>query len=646
MFDLVRKHSKIMMVLMFLLIIPAFVLVGVDGYRRLNADGATVAKVASRSITQAQWDASHKNEVDRLRASMPGLDAKVLESPEARFETLERLVREEVLEEALQDSRLGISDARLAKELQQNPTIAALRKPDGQLDVERYRQLVASQGLTPEGFEANVRHSISVRQVEGGLTGSSFAPKGVADLALNAFFQRREVQLARYKPEDYAEKITLSDAEIEAFYQANTALFQAPETVDVEYLVLDLDAIKKTLSISDADLKAYFDQNSARLQSKEERRASHILINAPKEMKASERQKAKEVAQQLLVKVLEKPATFAAMASKFSQDSGSAAKGGDLDFFARGAMVKPFEDAVFSMRKGEISKIVESDFGYHIIMLTDVKTPAQPTFESVKTTLEGELKTQQAQRKFAELAEVFSNGAYEQSDSLKPLAERLHLDIKTATGLEQKASPGTSGVLANPKLLAAIFSSDALDKKHNTEAVEIAPNQLATARITAHSPARTLALDVVRGKAKARLLTNRALELAKKEGQSALAKWKTTSTTTPLQESVLVSRDKGQTITGTLLDAIMGADSQTLPAWVGVDLDTQGYAVARIDKVLSRTEPANEAAAQERAQITKWLASAESQAYLETLKKRFKVQLKVAKPSSTAAAHADAPNAQ
>ncbi len=646
MFDLVRKHSKIMMVLMFLLIIPAFVLVGVDGYRRLNADGATVAKVASRSITQAQWDASHKNEVDRLRASMPGLDAKLLESPEARFETLERLVREAVLEEALQDSRLGISDARLAKELQQNPTIAALRKPDGQLDVERYRQLVASQGLTPEGFEANVRHSISVRQVEGGLTGSSFAPKGVADLALNAFFQRREVQLARYKPEDYAEKITLSDAEIEAFYQANTALFQAPETVDIEYLVLDLDAIKKTLSISDADLKAYFDQNSARLQNKEERRASHILINAPKEMKASERQKAKEVAQQLLVKVLEKPATFAAMASKFSQDSGSAAKGGDLDFFARGAMVKPFEDAVFSMRKGEISKIVESDFGYHIIMLTDVKTPAQPTFESVKTTLEGELKTQQAQRKFAELAEVFSNGAYEQSDSLKPLAERLHLDIKTATGLEQKASPGASGVLANPKLLAAIFSSDALDKQHNTEAVEIAPNQLATARITAHSPARTLALDLVRGKAKARLLTNRALELAKKEGQSALAKWKTTSTTTPLQESMLVSRDKGQTISGTLLDAIMGADSQTLPAWVGVDLGTQGYAVARIDKVLPRTEPVNEAAVQERAQITKWLASAESQAYLETLKKRFKVQIKVAKPASTVAAHADAPNAQ
>lgn len=637
MFDFVRKHTKVMMVLMFLLIIPAFVLVGLDGYRRMSGDGATVAKVASRSITQAQWDAAHKNEVDRMRASMPGLDAKVLESPQARYETLERLVREAVIEEAATDSHLNISDARLAQELQKIPAIAALRKPDGQLDMERYSQLVATQGLTPDGFEARMRHDVSVRQVQAGLMASAFAPKGVADMALNAFFERREVQITRFRPGDFADKITPTDSDIDAFYKANSAMFQAPETVDIEYLVLDLDAVKKSISVSEADLRTYFEQNAATLDAKEERRASHILINAPKDMKAAERQKAREVAQQLLVKVLEKPDTFAATASKYSQDTGSAAKGGDLDYFGRGAMVKPFEDAVFAMRKGEISKLVESDFGFHIIKLTDIRTPPKATFESVRAKLEDELKAQQAQRKFAEIAETFSNGAYEQSDSLKPLAQRLKLDIKTATGLQRSPAPGTTGVLANPKLLAAIFGPDALDKKHNTEAVETASNQLVTARVTAHAPAHTLALADVRPQVKARLLLSRSTEMAKTQGAESLAQWKAKPDAAVLKEAATVSRDRGQTITGPLLEALMGADAQTLPAWVGVDLGAQGYAVARINKVLPRDEPAATVAAQERTQFAQWLASAESQAYLEVLKARFKVQIKVPRPATAVA---------
>ncbi len=638
MFDFVRKHTKIMMVLMFLLIIPAFVLVGLDGYNRMRDDGATVAKVASRSITQAQWDAAHKNEVDRLRASMPGLDAKMLESPQARYETLERLVREVVLEEALADAHLHISDARLAQELQKIPAIAALRKPDGQLDMERYSQLVASQGLTPDGFEARMRQDISVRQVQGGLTGSAFAPKGVADMALNAFFEHRDVQIARFKPSDFAEKITLTDADIDAFYKANSAMFQAPETVDVEYLVLDLDAVKKSITVAEADVRTYFEQNTATLDAKEERRASHILINAPKDMKAAERQKAREVAQQLLVKVLEKPDTFAATATKFSQDTGSAAKGGDLEFFGRGAMVKPFEDAVFAMRKGEISKLVESDFGYHIIKLTDIRTPPKATFESVRSKLEDEIKTQQAQRKFAEVAETFSNGAYEQPEALKPLAQRLKLDIQTASGLQRTPQPGASGVLANPKLLAAIFGPDALDKKHNTEALETASNQLVTARVTAHTPARTLPLADVRAQVKARLLLSRSTEMAKAQGASSLAAWKASPDSASFKETVTVSRDRGQAITGPLLDALMGADAQTLPAWVGVDLGAQGYSVARINKVLPREAPAANVAVQERMQFAQWLASAEAQAYLEVLKSRFKVQIKVPRPSTALAA--------
>ena len=636
MFDFVRKHTKVMMFLMFLLIIPAFVLVGVDGFKSLDDGGAAVAKVAGQSITQGEWDNAHKNEVDRLRASMPNLDAKMLESPEARYVTLERLVRERVLSEAAKSAHLNTSDARLARELQQNPTIAGLRKADGTLDIERYRQLAASQGLTPEGFESRVRTDLSVRQVESGIVDTAFSPAALADISLNAFFEKRDVQIVRFSPADFATKVNPTDAELETFYQANQALFQAPESASVEYLVLDIDAIKKTLSIAEADVKSYYDQNVARLSGTEERRASHILINAPKGMPEAEREKAKQRASGLLDQVRKAPDTFAETARKNSQDSGSAVNGGDLDFFARGAMVKPFEDAAFAMKKGDISGVIESDFGFHIIRLTDIKTPKQRSFEELRAGLEAELKTQQAQRKFAEVAEIFTNGVYEQSDSLKPMADKLKLELKSVANLQRVPSPSVAGVLANAKFLTALFSADSVEKKRNTEAIEIAPNQLAAGRVIQYAAARTLPLAEVRASVRDRLVASRSVELAKKEGAEKLAAWKQNAASATLPAAVVVSREPGQVVKGPLLNAILRTDASSLPAWSGVDLGAQGYAVFRVNQVMPRTVPAEAAAQQERVQFTKWLSSAENQAYYAVLKERFNVQIKVTRPASNA----------
>ena len=636
MFDFVRQHTKVLMSLMFLLIIPAFVLVGVDGFSNVNNGGTTVAKVASHSISQQEWDFAHQNEVDRIRASMPTVDVNLLESPQTRYATLERLVRERVMSEAAQDAHLTTSDARLARELQQNPTIAGLRKPDGTLDMERYRQLAASQGLTPEGFEARVRADLSVRQIEAGVASTAFSVPSLSNTSLNAFFEKREVQIARFMAVDFANQINPTDAEQEAFYQANQALFQAPETANVEYLVLDLESVKKSITINEADLKTYYEQNVSRFSSKEQRRASHILINAPAEMPASERAKAKERAIALLAEVRAKPTTFADSARKHSQDPGSAPSGGDLDFFARGAMVKPFEDAVFAMNKGDISDVVESDFGFHIIRLTDIKAPKQPTFDELRKGLEADLKNQQAQRKYAELAESFTNAVYEQSDSLKSIAELLKLELKTASNLQRTSAPNATGILGNPKFLAAVFSSDAVDKKRNTEALELGPNQLVSARISQHTPARILPLAEVRANVRARLVASRSAELAKQEGMSKLAAWKSNSSAVGLPAPVTVSREAGQAITRQVLDAVLRADSSSLPAWVGVDLGGQGYAVARINKVLPRTAPSAEVAQQERIQYAQLLANAESDAYYQLLKDRYKVQMKVARPSSSA----------
>jgi len=634
MFDFVRKHTKVMMFLMFLLIIPAFVLVGIDGFKSMKASGDAVATVGSHSITQGEWDAAHKDEVDRLRASVPNLDAKLLDSPEARFVTLERLVRERVLTEAVQDAHLNTTDARLARELQQSPTIAALRRPDGSLDIERYRQLAANQGLTTDGFEARVRSQLSARQVESGLTSTAFSPAALSDVSLNAFYERREAQISPFNPADYASKVSPSDAEIEAFYNANAPLFQTPESANIEYVVLDLDTVKKSITLNEADVKSYYEQNVDRLSGKEERRASHILINAPKDMPADDRKKARERADALLEQVRKAPDSFADAARKNSQDTGSAPNGGDLDFFGRGAMVKPFEDAAFALKKGDISDVVESEFGFHIIKVTDIKAPKQRSFEELRAGIESDLKGQQAQRKFAETAEAFTNGVYEQSDSLKPVAERLKLEVKTASNLQRKGAPGATGVLANPKFLAAVFSADSLEKKRNTEAIEVGANQLAAARIVQYTPASTRPLADVRASVKDRLVASQAAVLAKKDGMEKLAAWKTAAPAS-LPASIMLSREGAQTVPTAVLDAVLHADTSSLPTWVGIDLGAQGYAVVRVNKVLPRTAVVPATAEQERKQYAQWVASAENLAYYKMLKDRFKVQIKVPRPTSS-----------
>jgi len=630
MFDFVRKHTRIMQFLLFLLIFPSFVLFGLEGYNRFREGGATVATVDGQDITQGEWDAAHRSQVERMRSSMPNVDVKLFDTPEAKYSTLERLVRDRLLQVAATQLRLGASDARLASELQQNPTIAALRRADGTLDMERYRQLLGTQGMSPESFEAQVRGDLASRQVMSGIGVTSFSSAALADVTLNAFYEQRQVQVARFAPTDYVGQINPSDADLEAYYKANPDKFQSAERADIEYVVLNLAAVQKDIVVPEAELKTYYEQNAARLADLEERRASHILINADKGAPAAERDAARAKAQALLVEVQKTPAQFAELARKNSQDTGSAAKGGDLDFFGRGAMVKAFEDAAFALKKGETSGVVETEFGFHIIRLTDIKQPEQKSFESQRAKLELEVRAQLAQRKFAEAAEQFTNIVYEQSDSLKPAAERLKLDVQTASNLAREPVAGNTAA-NNPKLLAAVFSQDSIEKKRNTEAVELAPNVLAAARITSYSPARTLPLEEVKARVREQVVAQQAGERARSEGAAKLAEWKASPDAAKLPAAIVVSREAKQAQPSALVEAALRASTQTLPAWVGVDLGTSGYAVVKVEKVLPRDAANAAGLARERDQYAQWWASAEGLAYYKLLKEKFKAEIKIAR---------------
>lgn len=635
MFEAIRKHSKIVMFLLFLLVIPSFVLVGIDS-NYFSEKSPVVARVDGHKITQADWDNAHREETDRIRAQSPNVDPKQLDTPQARYATLERLVRDRVFAAAAQSSHLITSDARLARALQDIPAIAALKRPDGSLDTEAYRSLVGAQGLTPEGFEANVRRELSVSQVMGGVMSTAFATDAAAKLAFDSLYQRREIQVARFNASDYAKQVNPTEADIEAFYKANAQRFQQQEQAAVEYVVLDLDSVRSGIRVNEDDLRTYYKENLTRLAAKEERRASHILINAAKDAPAADREQAKTRAQELLAQVRKSPASFAEVAKKSSQDSGSAPAGGDLNFFGRGAMVKPFEDAVFAMKKGEISDVVESDFGYHIILLTDIKTPRQPSFEELRPSLEAELKQQQAQRKFAEVAEAFTNSVYEQPDSLKPVADSLKLKIQTAEGVTRVPGPGASGPLANPKFLEALFANDSVEGKRNTSAIEVGPSQLVAGRISTYTPTRTLPLQEVSDRARLLLIAEKSAELARKDAEAKKAAW--TGNAAPaagLAPAVVVSRDQTQNLPRAVVDAALRASPDNLPSWVSADLGSQGTAVVKVLRIIPREGVDAQQAAQQRQQLQQWWTTAEGFAYYEMLKERFKVQIKPNRPQSS-----------
>lgn len=631
MFDFVRKHTRIMQFLLFLLIFPSFVLFGLEGYTRLQEKGAAVATVGGVDVLQGEWDAAHRNEVERVRASNPQVDVKQLDTPEARYAVLERLVQQKVFALAAEKSRLMTLDGKLARALQEDPMIASLRTSDGKLDVERYRQLVGAQGMTPEMFESRVRNDLSSRQVLAGLNGSGLAMSSMADAWVQTFLAQRDASLLRFRSDDYVARVKPTDAELLAYYQANVSAFQVPEQMDVEYVLLDTEALKKMVVLKEDDLRTYYTQNQVRLAGQEQRRASHILLTVPANASEAERVRTREKAQELLAQLKKSPDSFADLARKHSQDPGSAERGGDLDFFARGAMVKPFDEAVFAMEKGQISDVVESEFGYHLIRLMDIKRPKSKSFEELRPEMELDLRKQQAQRLFAEKAELFTNTVYEQSDSLKPVADKLGLEIRRVKSL-QRSMVDKGNPVAHPKVLEALFAPDAIERKRNTEAVEIGANQLVSARVVRYAPATAQPFEDVANKVRMRLVSVKASEMARAEGLAKLDALQKTPPAESFKDKVLVSRMESAKLGMPLVDVVLRADVSKLPVLVGVDLGAEGYAIARIEKVRAVDLSKEAAAAPLRQQYVQAMMTMETQAYYEWLKKELKVNILAPKP--------------
>lgn len=632
MFEFVRTHTRLFLFVLVLLIIPSFVFFGIQGYNRLGDQQLQpVAEVAGRPITQAEWDAAHRDQVERARRQMPGIDVKLLDTPEMRRQTLEALVRDRVMLAAASDLHLVTTDERLQRLFAADPQFAPLRNPDGSVN----RDFLAAQGMSSEMFAQRLRQDLTLRQVMQGVNGTVIATPAVASAALDAFFQQREVQVQRFETKDYLSKVSPTDAQIEAYYQdpAHAAQFKAPETADIEYVVLDVDALKKDVKVSQEDLRKYYEQNIGRYSVPEERRARHILIKAERSAPADVRAKAKAEAEQVLAELQKNRGAFAELAKKHSDDPGSAERGGDLDFFGRGAMTGPFDEAVFSLKPGELSGIVETDFGFHIVEVTDKRGGEKKSFEQVRDDIEDQVRLQLAQQKFSELAVDFSNTVYEQADSLQPAADKFHLQVRQAKDVRQAPGPQASGPLASAKFLDALFSEDAIRNKRNTDAVETAPNQLVAGRVVRHTAAHTRPLAEVKDQVREAVAREQAAALARKEGEARLAELKKDPKAEMQGEPLVISRATAKDLPRQVIDVALRADPAALPTPAGADLGDEGYAVVRVNKILGR-DPVAADTARAQAQYAQAWADAETLAYYEALKSRLDVEIHAPVPTT------------
>ena len=633
MFEFIRTHRRLMQFLLLLIIVPSFAFVGLESYLRMSDRDTTVAKVAGQDISQREWDAAQSRQLERFRQMFgEQFNPAMFDTPDARQSTLDGLLAQKALSSHVTKNHLTVSDDQLRNTILE---IQGLTNPDGSFDKQRYQALLSAQGLTPDRFEANLRHELAMQQVNLSIQNSAFAPKAVASRITALNQQVREVQELMLGWQDFKSQVKITDAMVNEFYNKNTAQFEVPETVKIEYLVLSPDVVESLIEVVEADIKTFYEQNIARYKTPEQRRASHILINAPKDAPTADKAAAKAKAEKILEQVRKSPGDFAKLAKENSQDSVSAERGGDLNFFGKGDMVKPLEDAAFALKEGEISGLVQSDFGFHIIRVTGIKAPATRELSEVKANIAAEIKRQQSGKKYAEMAEIFTNMVYEQSDSLKPVADKLGLKIETAQNLTRAPSAMLPKMAAynQPKFLNAVFSDDAIRAKRNTEAVEVGASVLIAGRVVEHTPVTKIPVSEVRTLIEERLLGLESEKLAVKAGQARLAELGSNGDA-GFGVARPVSRNNASGLPPSAVTAIMKADASKLPAYVGVTVSGRGYAIYRVNKI-SEEAIDEEARTAEQQQVSEFLAAQEMSAYMDVIKKRAKAEILKPVPAKT-----------
>lgn len=623
MFDIVRNNKKVIQIVLAIIILP-FAFFGIDSFFRDGTTTRDVAKVGDSRISLQEYQQALREQQDKLRPALGGQNPAMLESPQLKRAVLDNLVQRRLLMTYAQKSHMSVTDDQLVRLIISVPSL----QENGQFSPERYDALIASRNMSKAQFEYNLRQDLLAQQALMAVGDASVSAATGAGHWLAAQMESREISEAILRPEQFQGKVQVGQEAIKAYYDANQDKFRLPEMLRAEYLVLSRDRLLEQTTVSEEEIKSWYQARSDRYKQAEERSASHVLIRLDKGASADEVKAAEAKAADIVAQAKKSPGDFAKLAKQHSQDPGSAEKGGDLGWFGRGMMVKPFEDAVFALKEGQISEVVRSDFGLHVIKLVGIRAERSRPLDEARGEIVAELKAQHAAKKYAETAESFSNTVYEQPDSLAPAAEKYHLALQQSDWLAKEGGP--RGPLANPKLLGALFSEDAIKNKRNTEAVEVAPNVLVSARVLEHKPASLQPLETVAPTIEKLLVHQEAVKLAAQAGEARLAQLaKGEKTDLAWAAPRTVMRSHAPNLSPEAIRAVFRADAAKLPAYVGAAGTGGAYALYRISQVKPFVAGGGEQpqAAALRAQYSRLVAEEEMFAWVNSLKQRFPIEI-------------------
>jgi peptidyl-prolyl cis-trans isomerase D len=578
MFDFVQEKKRVVQIVLILIIIT-FGFFGVDSYRK-SGGGDEPATVNGEKISQQEFDNALRQQQDRVREQAgANFDPALFDKPEIKRMILDSLVNQRLLNSQARSVGLTLSKKQLQEII---GGIEAFQK-DGKFDEQRYLSALSSQNMSPLIFQARVIDELSTRQLVDAYVKNGYASQTSADNLIRLNEQQRVVSVAQISPDLFTGQVKVDDAAVREYYEKNQKEFQTPERARVEYLIFSVSALLSQVMVDDAEIKKYYEEHQSEFSTPELRKAAHILIAVDAKASDADKQAAKTRAEQILQQVKQAPAQFAQLAQKHSQDPGSAANGGDLGLFGRGMMVKPFDEAVFKLLVGEVSGLVQSDFGFHIIKLLAVKGGKTQTLNEVKSTIAQKLKSQKANDKFAELAEKFSNTVYEQSDTLKPAAELVKVPVQQVAWLSKgqiAVSPWTD------KALQAVFSDEVIKNKRNTAAIEIAPNTLLAARILEYKGESVSPLVEVAAFIRQKLQRQQAQDLVIKQGKATLAQLQNGETVSVVwKPAQSVTRSQHAALDNEFTRQIFQTNVARLPAYAGMESAQGGYMLARIDAV-------------------------------------------------------------
>lgn len=593
MYDFVHKHRRALQLVLALVIIPPFALFGVDSYLRGGGASAPVARVGDRDVTQQEFNVALRERQEVIQKMTGGrADPSMLDNAEIRMGVLDGVVNQHLLLRQAARSRMLVPDQHLQAVLAEAPGF----QENGKFSMARYEQFLKSRGRTAVDFEDEVRRDLLIKQQDDAYAESHFIPRATLDRLLKLTEQQREVSQFVFTPDRHEAAVKLEPDAAKKYYDANQNEFRTPEMARVEYVVLTIDSLLPRTQVSEEEVKKAFEDSVAKTHTPETRQASHILIAVDAKAPADEKKKARAKAEDIHRQVMAKPASFADLAKKYSQDPGSAEKGGDLGSFRRGDMVKAFSDAAYQMKAGDISAPIETEYGYHIIKLTGVTASKAPAFEEHRARIETELKRQRAGKEFAALAESFNNVVFEQSENLKAAADLAKAPVQQSTWLARTRAEDAR--LNNPKLLQAIFSDEVLKNKRNSEAIEVAPGTVVSARLLEHKPAAVQPFDQVSAGIIKTLTRQRAVQLAAQEGRAALEKLRQgKGGDYKWSDSRLVSfTSDAKDMNPAVFKQVIKIDVSKLPAYSGVEDGQGGYALIRVTRVVEpeKTEPDKE----------------------------------------------------